>query len=51
MSSIRSLAKSFYLKLAIIRELRSITQAVLEMRGDIRRIAAKELVELLHFQS
>lgn len=46
MSSFRALLKRIYVNLPIIRELRPMTEAVLAMRDDVRRIAAKELVEL-----
>src|SRR5271170_3251693 len=45
----RSYLRRLYTRLPIVREIRQIRDAVLEMRRDMRKVASKELVELLQF--
>jgi hypothetical protein len=45
----RDRLRNLYASLPLVRELRQIRDATLEMRGDVRRIASKELLEFLQF--
>jgi hypothetical protein len=49
MSSLRDFIRRYYVALPVIRELRWIAKTLLETRDDVKRIAVKELVELLQF--
>jgi hypothetical protein len=45
----RRYLRRLYTRLPVVREIRQIRDAVLEMRRDMRKVASKELVELLQF--
>lgn len=45
----RKSLQRLYASLPIVREIRQIRDAVLDIRGDVNRLATKELVELLQF--